>query len=73
LELEIIAEEQKAELILIMIMKKFASNFRFFKNGWIRTPFKFSFIVKQIDKTICETDLLREENWSLTWLDSDDL
>jgi hypothetical protein len=72
-EIERIAYEQKAELILIMILKGIASKYRFPKNGWLRTPYNFSFIIK-LNSSITDQEILMDEkNWFLTWLDSDDL
>lgn len=72
-ETEKIANDSGAELILIMMLKKYASLYRFFRNGWLRTPFNFNFIIKKTG-SLTELRVLEDENnWFLTWLNSDDL
>jgi hypothetical protein len=72
-ETERIAKTLNAELILIMILKRFAGKYRFFRNGWIRTPYNFSFIIRETGSVTEKDKLLDENNWFLTWLNSDDL
>jgi hypothetical protein len=72
-EVERIAKANGAELILIMILKRFAARYRFFKNGWLRTPYNFSFILQRTTLINDKKKLMNEDNWFLSWLDSDDL
>ncbi len=72
-ENEILAKKNKAELILTMMGKKWAKKFRFLANGYVKTPYKFSFIINKLNDSI-KTELLhKEDNWHLMWIDSDDL
>lgn len=72
-ENEKLAYNLKAELILMMISKGWAKRFRFFKNGYLRTPYKFSFIINKLNQALNSRDLYNEKNWHLMWIDSDDL
>jgi hypothetical protein len=65
--------ENKLELILIMISKYWFDKYNLSKNAFIRTPFKFRFITKNLSNIINDHDLKNEENWHLMWIDSDDL
>ncbi len=72
-EIEILAKKNNAELIFTMIGKKWANKFNFFKNGYLKTPYKFSFIINKLDESLNSDQLFKEENWHLMWIDSDDL
>lgn len=67
------AKKVNAELVLMMMMKHQAEKYSIKKNGFLSTPFPFSFIIKQFDETIDSDWLRNEKNWSLMWIDSDDL
>jgi len=73
LEIEKSAKMQKAELILIMMMKHKAKEYQLKSAGFLKTPYNFSFIMKKFNNSL-NTDFLKEEkNWNLMWIDSDDL
>jgi len=72
-EIENIAKKSRAELILMMMMKKQAKEYNIRFNGFLKTPFPFSFILKQYDSSIDSNMLRNENNWHLMWIDSDDL
>lgn len=72
-EIDQCAKRMKAELILMMMMRPKAKSFKVQQTGFFKTPFPFSFIIKQFDKTIDANFLKDENNWSLMWIDSDDL
>jgi hypothetical protein len=72
-ETEKIAKTMHAELILIMILRRYARSYRFFRNGWIKTPYNFSFILRKTGSETEREKLLDTNNWFLTWLNSDDL
>ena len=67
------AKDVNAELILMMMMKNQARKYGISNKGFIKTPFPFSFIIKQLDETLDPEFLKNEENWNLMWIDSDDL
>lgn len=72
-EIFLSAKTLQAELILMMMMRSKARLYKLTSNGFLKTPFLFSFIIKQFDRSI-DPDLLKNEgNWSLMWIDSDDL
>jgi len=72
-QIEKIAKSEKAELILMMMMKLKAKKYNIRKCGFLKTPFPFSFIIKRFDDSINSSLLRDEQNWSLMWIDSDDL
>lgn len=72
-EIEKIAKTYNAELILMMMMKRKAKEYKIRFSGFLKTPFPFSFIIKQFDKSIDPVFLKNEKNWNLMWIDSDDL
>lgn len=72
-ENEKIAKEQSSELLLIMMMKHCADKYKFGLNGYLKTPYKFSFIIKKFDASLDDEKLYNPDNWHLTWIDSDDL
>jgi hypothetical protein len=67
------AKKSNAELILMMMMKSKAQDYRIRFSGYLKTPFPFSFIVKKYNDSIDSNLLFDEQNWSLMWIDSDDL
>jgi hypothetical protein len=72
-EIENFAGSKHVELILTMMMKHDARHYGLRKYGFLKTPYPFSFIIKQFDQTIEKSFLIKESNWSLMWIDSDDL
>ena len=67
------AEKQKLSAIIIMLNNSKRKSFRLFTNGYVRSPYKFTLIVKKLAQDIDMSLLRKEKNWHLTWLDSDDL
>jgi uncharacterized protein Veg len=67
------AKKKNAELILIMMMNNQGKKYNLFRNGFLKTPYPFSFIIKQFDQSLEEKELYDEKNWNLMWIDSDDL
>ena len=72
-QISTIAKNEKAELILMMMMAQKAKDYRIKSNGYLKTPFPFSFIIKQFDNSLDSNFLKDENNWSLMWIDLDDL
>lgn len=72
-EIEKTANKLKCELILMMMLQHKARDYRIKWGGFLRTPFPFSFIIKQFDNSIDPDFLFQENNWDLMWIDSDDL
>jgi hypothetical protein len=67
------ARLDKVEIIMTMMSRTSASKYRLLKNGFIKSPFKFSLIIKNLNKEFSREELFKEENWHLMWVDSDDL
>jgi len=68
-----VAKKEKAELILMMMMKNNAAKYRVSRLGFIKTPYPFSFIIKLFNNAPNQDIMFDENNWSLMWIDSDDL
>lgn len=67
------AKKYGAEAILVMLSKISAKKLRFLKNGFFKSPFKFTLIIKNLNAEIDQAILSEEKNWDLMWIDSDDL
>ena len=68
-----VAKEEKAELILMMMMKNNAAKYGVLRQGFLKTPYPFSFITKLYKNAPNQDIMFNENNWSLMWIDSDDL
>ena len=53
--------------------RNWAKKYNFFINGFFRTPYKFTFIINQLNQSLNPEQLFNEENWHLMWIDSDNL
>lgn len=72
--LEEFAKTSNSGLIVMMISKYRAKQFKLFRYGFIKTPLKFTFISKQLNKSCIDYEFQKnEKNWHLMWIDSDDL
>ena len=65
------AESVGAEIIMAMLSQNIAKEYGIVREGFIRTPYKFWFIVKNLSKKFDRSFLNDKNNWHLTWLDSD--
>lgn len=63
----------KREMILIMISKYWAKKYMLHKSIFIKSPFKFNLIVKNLNMQAFEQSLSKPESWHVMWLDSDNL
>jgi hypothetical protein len=71
--LERAASESKCDTIAVMASPSSARKIRLFRYGFLRTPFVFKLIIKQLSGAASEEFLRDESKWSLGWIDSDDL
>ncbi|EKD32397.1 MAG: hypothetical protein ACD_77C00103G0008 [uncultured bacterium] len=67
------AKIEGIEAIMTMMSKKSAADYLLFKNGFLKSPFAFSLIIKNLTNEFSEEELFDENNWHLMWVDSDDL
>ena len=72
-EIEKSAIKINCELILMMMLKHKADKYQIKTNGFMKTPYPFSFIIKQYDYSLSTSFLHDVNNWDLMWIDSDDL
>lgn len=68
-----IAREQKAEAIMTMMSKISAKKYKLFSNGFLKSPFTFKLIIKNLTNQFSKEQLFDENKWHLMWVDSDDL
>jgi len=68
-----VAKKNDKEMLLVMMSKSWFKKYKLFHNIFIKTPFKFYLIVKQLNAAINSEILKNEKNWHLMWIDSDDL
>lgn len=67
------AKNEKLDAIMTMMSKTSASNYRLLKNGYLKSPFTFSLIIKNLTGEFNDLYLMNEKLWHLMWVDSDDL
>lgn len=67
------AKHSGSELILVMMGKRWFKKYKLFFNSFLKTPFKFYLMVKQLNPAINYEILKNEDNWHLMFIDSDDL
>jgi len=72
-ELGIIAKEEKIEMFLMMMSNYRFKEARLARQLFFKSPFRFQFILKKLNPSINIEILKDKRNWSLMWLDSDDL
>lgn len=72
-ELRRFAESLQAEALVTMLSKHWAKRYALIKHGFLKSPFVFKLILKQLSARSQGTDFLSEKNWHLMWVDSDDL
>ncbi|MBX2976374.1 MAG: GNAT family N-acetyltransferase [Ignavibacteriaceae bacterium] len=68
-----IAEKKNAECLLIMSSNPTAKKLNFFRNGLLKSPYKFKLIIKRLNSQYTDDLILNQDNWNLMWIDSDDL
>lgn len=68
-----LAVELKAESLLVMSSRTTSKKLKYIKNGLIKSPYKFQLIIKKLNTNMTDEFLYNEKNWSLMWIDSDDL
>lgn len=71
--LQSIARNIGAEAIVTMMSPKWAQSYRLSKLGFLKSPYKFSLIIKKLNPAIEDHELYDEVHWHLMWIDSDDL
>lgn len=72
-EITRVAKNEQAELILMMMMRNNAAKYGVLRQGFLKTPYPFSFITKLFNNAPNQDIIFDEKNWSLMWIDSDDL
>ena len=59
---------------LLMMMSNYSSKkYMLIKNAFFKSPFKFNFIFKNLNKNCSKKELMNESSWHLMFVDSDDL
>ena len=68
-----LAVERGVDVVAGMFTRTWARRYRLLGNGFLRAPVTFKFITKYLNNPVDKSDFLKEDNWHLTWVDSDDL
>lgn len=66
------AKEEGVEAILLESTKKMSKHNRILRAGYLRSPFTFKFIVKNLTNQFSDNLLYNEDNWDIHLVDSDD-
>jgi len=67
------AMQNKAEILMIMASKHVSNLHGLIKNGFLKSPYKFWLIIKNLSNNYSSSFFKDEKNWHLTWIDSDGL
>jgi hypothetical protein len=67
------AREENVEALITMMSQTSANKYKLIRNGFLKSPFVFSLIIKNLTNEFSDEEILREEKWHLMWVDSDDL
>ena len=67
------ALQRGAEALVTMVSRFRARQYRLARVGFLRSPYAFSLIVRSVSDSIATESLVREADWHLMWIDSDDL
>ena len=66
------AKKNNCDLLMFMTNKSTYQNYSLFRFGFIKSKFKFWFIIKNLNTDLFDA-LKNEKNWHLSWLHSDNL
>ena len=61
------------EAIATMMSRTWAAKYRLLRHGFVRSPFIFKLILKDLTSGTLPANFLAEQNWHLMWADSDDV
>jgi len=67
------ASKDNVECLLCMMSGYSAKKYLLFKNGFLKSPYRFHLIIKKLSDLYDDKVLFDELNWHLMWVDSDDL
>jgi hypothetical protein len=64
---------RSCDVVLLMCNQSVYRRYKLYFCGFLKSPFKFRFIFKNLSGRIPNIILKDEKSWNLTWIDSDDL
>ncbi|MDR1783874.1 MAG: GNAT family N-acetyltransferase [Dysgonamonadaceae bacterium] len=67
------AKQDDVEAIMTMMSAHSAKTYKLADNGFLKSPFTFNLIIKNLTNDFSDAELFEEKNWHLMWIDSDDL
>lgn len=67
------ARENKKEAIMTMMSRSSCKKYMLIKNGYLKSPFIFNLIIKNLSNEFSQIELHKESSWHLMFVDSDDL
>lgn len=68
-----LAKKEGVEAIMTMMSKHSAETYKMIQNGFLKSPFVFQLIIKNLTNEFQDSELFDEKDWHLMWVDSDDL
>lgn len=68
-----LAKENGKEALMMIMSRSMRRYYNLYGNGYLKSPFTFSLIIKKYDNFISDEQLYNEKNWHLMFVDSDDL
>lgn len=67
------AKMKNIEAVMTMMSKTSSAKYQMISNGFLRSPFKFHFIIKNLSDRIPKNVFFNEASWHLMFVDTDDL
>ncbi len=67
------AKNNGIEAIICMMSSFSVKKLGLYKNGFLKSPFVFKLIIKNLSQKFSDSELFDIKNWDLMWIDSDDL
>ncbi|MDR0890970.1 MAG: GNAT family N-acetyltransferase [Endomicrobium sp.] len=71
--LELQAKKEGVEAIMTMMSCHSAKKYKLKRYGFLKSPFIFNLIIKNLSNQFSDDILFKESNWHVMWVDSDDL
>lgn len=67
------AQKDKREAIILMMSKISSKRYKLSKNAFLKSPYRFHFIIRILSNNFSSVELFDERKWHLMFVDTDDL
>ena len=67
------AKTDNKEAVMMMMSKSSSKKYRIGRNAYLKSPFRFHLIIKNLKQEFSKAELYNEDLWHLMFVDSDDL